>query len=363
MKGAELFLDNIVKIFRIGKRNAITAVDHISLTVPSGALVTLLGPSGCGKTTTLRLVGGFEFPDEGEIYLDNKRITFLPPQQRPTATVFQSYALFPHMTVFQNVAYGLKVRRLNRREINHRVQEALRLVGLSDFASRMPFQLSGGQQQRVALARVLAIKPKVILFDEPLSNLDAKLRVETRAQIRRLQRDLGLTSLYVTHDQSEAMAISDYVAVMNHGRIQQFGTPREVYLQPTNKFVAEFIGEASFLKAKILEKTEATMKCLLHNFYVLECKNIPNINVGDEGFLVLRPEFVELLPVESNDDYLVGQISLIELTGSIVTYQIRLQSNEVVIVKKMGWLGNNVLNEGTYVKLKINVDTVHFVKG
>lgn len=360
MAGAELKLNNITKTFKAGRRGFIIAVDHVSLVVPGGKLVTLLGPSGCGKTTTLRIVGGFELPDEGEVYIDGKNVTFLPPQQRPTATVFQSYALFPHMTVFQNVAYGLKVRRLHRKEIQKRVKEALSLVGLTELGDRMPHQLSGGQQQRVALARVLAIQPRVILFDEPLSNLDAKLRVETRVQVRRLQQDMQITSLYVTHDQSEAMAISDYVAVMDKGRIQQFGTPREIYLEPSNKFVADFIGEANFVKAIVIEINERDMTCALEGGVKVRVKKRRDVGIGDKGYVVIRPEYIKLVNIQ--DGNLTGQITFVEVTGSTVTYSIRLPSDESIKVKTLGWTEESILPEGMSVGLKIITDAIHFVK-
>lgn len=361
MTGAELQLKNLTKTFKVGRKGAVTAVDDVSLVVPGGKLVTLLGPSGCGKTTTLRIVGGFELPDRGEVFIEEKNVTFLPPQQRPTATVFQTYALFPHMTVFQNVAYGLRVRRVPRKEIYNRVQEALSLVGLAELADRMPHQLSGGQQQRVALARVLAIKPKVILFDEPLSNLDAKLRVETRAQIRQLQQGMQLTCLYVTHDQSEAMAISDYVAVMNKGRIQQFGTPQEIYFKPSNAFVADFIGEANLLRARVKQVTEKTIVYVLDCGSIFEINKTQDVQANDEGFLVIRPEFIHL--ESSQYSHLVGQITFVEVTGSIIIYYVKLPSGEIVKVKKLGWTEDSILPEGTTIGLRIIADTMHFVKG
>ncbi len=258
-----VYFDHVVKVFAAGTRREVRAVDDFSLAVERGELVTLLGPSGCGKTTTLRILAGFELPTSGDVYIEGQKMTHVPPQKRPTCMVFQSYGLFPHMTVFENVAYGLKVRRLPRREIKKRVSEVLSLVGLQGLEDRGVGQLSGGQQQRVALCRAIVIQPKVLLFDEPLSNLDAKLRKGTREQIRRIQKELGITSLYVTHDQAEAMSISDRIAVMNAGRLQQLGTAEEIYARPANRFVADFIGEANFLTAKVLTVESDRVRILL----------------------------------------------------------------------------------------------------
>ncbi len=240
---AAVILRRVLKSFGTGA----PAVDTIDLDIAPGELVTLLGPSGCGKTTTLRMIAGLEEPSSGSITIGDEDVTHLPAEKRDVTMVFQSYALFPHMNVFDNVAYGLKVARRPRPEIAARVAEALDLVGLGAYADRSVDALSGGQQQRVALARALVMKPRVILFDEPLSNLDAKLRLRVRAEIRALQRRLGLTAVYVTHDQEEALAISDRVVVMKSGRIEQIGSPRDLYTRPATRFVADFIGSANIL--------------------------------------------------------------------------------------------------------------------
>ncbi|GIW24042.1 ABC transporter ATP-binding protein [Meiothermus sp.] len=232
------------------------AVDNLSLTVPAGQLLTLLGPSGCGKTTTLRMVAGLEIPDGGHIRLGTQDITELPAYRRGLGMVFQSYALFPHMSVFENVAYGLKNRGLAASEVARRVEAALQRVGLGGLGARPPHTLSGGQQQRVAVARALVLEPPLLLFDEPLSNLDAKLRRSVRTELRALQQELGITALYVTHDQEEALALSDLIAVMNAGRLQQLGTPEEVYRYPANPFVASFIGMSSTLEAQAEPREE-----------------------------------------------------------------------------------------------------------
>jgi len=237
-----------LRLERLDKRfEATEAVRELSLDIERGEMLSLLGPSGCGKTTTLRMVGGFLRPDGGRIVLDGEDVTALPPERRPTATVFQSYALFPHMTVLRNVIYGLKFRKVPREEALAAGRAMLEKVGLPGAGDKTIDQLSGGEQQRVALARALIVRPKVLLLDEPLSNLDAKLRVRMRGEIRRLQREFGITALYVTHDQEEALALSDRVAVMEGGRIVQIGTPREVYGAAANGFVADFIGRSNIL--------------------------------------------------------------------------------------------------------------------
>src|SRR5215212_9613574 len=225
-----LTLENISKVFPSrGNVGEVVAVHDVNLDIQKGELVTLLGPSGCGKTTTLRMIAGFEFPSEGRIVLDGLEINSLPPHKRGMSMVFQSYALFPHLTVFENIAYGLNVQRLNKKTILERVDRVLGLVHLEGYGARPPGQLSGGQQQRVALARALVMEPKVLLMDEPLSNLDAKLREEMRTEIRRIQKTLGITTVYVTHDQSEAMTLSDRIVVMNRGKIEQVAPPRQIY--------------------------------------------------------------------------------------------------------------------------------------
>lgn len=354
----ELVLEKLTKVFR-GRRSTVVAVDHVDLEVEKGELLTLLGPSGCGKTTTLRLVGGFEVPTEGEIYLAGRRITFLPPQRRPTATVFQSYALFPHMTVFENVAFGLKVRRIPRVEIRRRVQEVLELVGLKGLEDRPPAKLSGGQQQRVALARVLVIRPQVLLFDEPLSNLDAKLRVETREHIRRIQKEVGITSLYVTHDQAEAMAISDRVVVMNQGRVQQVGSPQEVYMRPVNMFVADFIGRASFLRARVVASNATATEVEVAGTRLRLPKGF-GFSPGEEVHVVVRPEAVDL--VAPGDGHLSGQVLLAQLTGSSAHYRVALSSGEVVEVEVLGALERGLLTPGTSVGLQLHLKSLHLLK-
>ena len=289
-------LDHISKIYQDPKTGKdFYAVRDTSLDIEPGSFVTLLGPSGCGKTTTLRMIAGFESPDEGEIYLGDEPINELTPNKRDTAMVFQSYALLPHYNVFDNVAYGLKLRKVPKDEIKARVMRILDLVELTGMEGRMTNQLSGGQQQRVALARALVIEPSVLLFDEPLSNLDAKLRVSMRTEIRRIQQEVGITAIYVTHDQSEAMALSDKIIIMNKGVVAQMGTPQEIYYHPVNEFVADFIGEANFLKGKLIS-SDGRSATLAVDGNLITVPGKPGMAPGEEYTIVLRPEAARLAP-------------------------------------------------------------------
>jgi len=276
---------DITKLF--GK---VVACNKINLDMPDGRLFTLLGPSGCGKTTFLRIIAGFENPDEGRILFDKQNITSLQPYERSTGMVFQNYALWPHMSVFENIAYGLKVQNLDKKEIEKRVDRALNLVQLGGLGERTPFQLSGGQQQRVALARALVIEPKVLLLDEPLSNLDAKLRLEMRHEIMRIQRELGITTVYVTHDQEEALSISDRIAIMKEGRIQQTGSPQEIYNNPNSVFVADFIGQSTFLPG-LITQTGKILRIQLNAGVTLQAKpGIHTFKKGEKVMCAIRPE-------------------------------------------------------------------------
>ena len=283
-------LEHISKIYQDPKTGKdFYAVKDTSLEIEPGSFVTLLGPSGCGKTTTLRMIAGFESPDEGEIFLGGEAINALTPNKRDTAMVFQSYALLPHYNIFDNVAYGLKLRKMDKATIKEKVTKILKLVGLEGMEARMTNQLSGGQQQRVALARALVLEPGVLLFDEPLSNLDAKLRVTMRTEIRRIQQEAGITAIYVTHDQSEAMALSDKIIIMEKGVVAQIGTPQEIYYHPASEFVADFIGEANFLKGKLSDKNGDA------GIVTVEGHPVPVVGVADQAdgkecTLVLRPE-------------------------------------------------------------------------
>ena len=320
-------LDHISKIYQDPKTHEdFFAVNDVSLDIAPGEFITLLGPSGCGKTTTLRMVAGFESPDEGEIYLGSESINELTPNKRDTAMVFQSYALFPHMNVFENVAYGLKLRKVPAAEIQKRVSNILNLVELSGMELRMTNQLSGGQQQRVALARALVVEPGVLLFDEPLSNLDAKLRVQMRTEIRRIQQRLGITAIYVTHDQSEAMSISDRIIIMRKGIIEQQGSPKEIYYHPVNEFVADFIGECNFLDCKVVSASGNEITVDVNGSCVKVVSDKQRVS-GEQGKIVLRPEAIR---IESKGD-IPCKVELSCFMGSYQYYHVRVGSTLVKI--------------------------------
>ena len=267
-----------------------TALDQVSLSIADNEFFTLLGPSGCGKTTLLRVIAGFEDVSAGEILLYGENIAGLPPEQRPVNTVFQHYALFPHMTVAENVAFGLKRLRKPPAEVDETVRRMLSLVHLEDFAERAPGQLSGGQQQRVALARALAPRPRVLLLDEPLSALDLKLRQAMRGELQRLQRETGITFVFVTHDQEEALAMSDRIAVLKGGVLQQVGRSRDIYLRPENRFVADFIGDTNFLDARVESLTERGAELALGEALRVTVKTDAALEVGDTVTVSIRPE-------------------------------------------------------------------------
>ncbi len=307
---ADVRLIDLVK--RFGRA---VAVDHVSLEVPEGCFTTLLGPSGCGKTTTLRMIAGFHPADAGDILIGGARINDVPPHRRPTAMVFQEYALFPHMTVFDNVAYGLRMRRIPAAEVRRRVEATLALVGLVGGTRKFPAQLSGGQQQRVALARAIVVEPEVLLLDEPLSNLDAKLRIRVRAEIRQLQQKLGKTTIYVTHDQEEALAISDQIAVMDQGRILQIGTPLQIYHRPAHRFVAEFVGLANFVEGDVLGAGRVRacgVELAVHG----------RTREGSRVVLMLRPEAIRLRPQPpaQMENVIRGQITGMSFLGTLARY-------------------------------------------
>ena len=320
-------LEHISKIYQDPKTGKnFYAVHDTTLDIEPGTFVTLLGPSGCGKTTTLRMIAGFESPDEGEIYLGGEAINSLTPNKRDTAMVFQSYALLPHYNVFDNVAYGLKIRKLPKEEIRERVLNILKLVEMEGMESRMTNQLSGGQQQRVALARALVLEPGVLLFDEPLSNLDAKLRVTMRTEIRKIQQKVGITAIYVTHDQSEAMSISDKIILMSKGKVEQIGTPREIYYHPNSKFVADFIGEANFLDAQVLSENGEKARIRVAGEEI-EVNNFAHARAGDKSELVIRPEVAKL----SETGVLEGTVTLSTFMGSYQYYQMLVDGMEIQI--------------------------------
>lgn len=341
LQPATVRLDNIVKQFGTGA----PAVDAVNLDIAPGELVTLLGPSGCGKTTTLRMIAGLESPTEGHITIGEDEVTHLPAEKRDVTMVFQSYALFPHMNVMANVGYGLKVARRPRAEIAARVSEALELVGLEAYGDRSVDALSGGQQQRVALARALVMKPRVILFDEPLSNLDAKLRHHVRAEIRALQQRLGLTAVYVTHDQEEALAISDRVVVMNAGRIEQQGKPRELYHRPASHFVADFIGSANILPGRF-----DGQRIELGNAIIPHVQGIASGPVG----VVIRPEAARI-----SSTGLKAKVVSVSFLGPVT--EVTFQTNVGQITANLPDEAISGLNPGATVALDFAPGSLHLL--
>ena len=347
-------LDHISKIYQDPKTGKdFYAVKDTSLTIEPGSFVTLLGPSGCGKTTTLRMIAGFESPDEGEIYLGDEPINELTPNKRDTAMVFQSYALLPHYNVFDNVAYGLKLRKVPKDEIRERVTKILELVELGGMESRMTNQLSGGQQQRVALARALVIEPSVLLFDEPLSNLDAKLRVTMRTEIRRIQQEVGITAIYVTHDQSEAMALSDQIIIMNKGVVAQMGTPQEIYYHPVDEFVADFIGEANFLRGT-MSGSEAGYAVLNVEGNPLRVPARDGVEIGKEYTVVLRPEAATL----ADGGGLPCRVVLSCFMGSYQNYHVMV-GDTLVKLEEHNPKNKRIYQVGETCSLVFDPDSVH----
>ncbi|HPU68974.1 MAG TPA: ABC transporter ATP-binding protein [Acetomicrobium flavidum] len=324
-------LKHLTKIFNSGEA-AFKAVDDVNLQINAGELVTLLGPSGCGKTTILRMIAGFETPTEGQVFIGKHDVTSIAANKRNIGFVFQNYALFPHMTVFDNIAYGLKIRKLPTGEIVRRVAEALETVSLGGIEDRFPNQLSGGEQQRVALARVLVINPQVLLMDEPLSNLDAKLRIYMRSEIRSLQKRLGITCVYVTHDQKEALALADRIAVLNGGKVEQIATPFELYTNPTSLFVADFIGQANILKGKLTSIDGNFAKVLISEITVIAYVGEKSLEfkVGDEVAAAIRPESIEI--VSPDDGTLRGQIVSSVFLGDEIEYVVKLASGDTIRV-------------------------------
>jgi putative spermidine/putrescine transport system ATP-binding protein len=333
-----------LQIDRVTKRyGEVSAVRDVTLEVADGEFVVLLGPSGCGKTTTLRVVAGFAEPTSGAVRLGERDITHLPPWKRNAGLVFQSYALFPHLTVAQNVAFGLEMRKAGAAETAARVADALRLVRLEHLGERLPRQLSGGQQQRVALARALAFHPDVLLLDEPLSNLDAKLRQEVRVEIRELQRKLGLTTVMVTHDQEEALTMADRLVVMNDGAVRQVGTQQDLYERPTDRFVASFVGRSTFIEGEV----EAPGRFRSAGGLALVC----NAAAPGPATLALRPEriVVEATPNAAMDNNLPGMVEFVSYLGATVDMHVRISAKERVVVQITNRAGTPVPGVGTQV--------------
>ncbi len=317
----------------------IDAVKDLDLEIERGSFTTLLGPSGCGKTTTLRIIAGFVKEDSGKIFLNDQLINNIPPHKRKVGMVFQSYALFPHMNVFNNLAYGLYIKKLPKSEIEEKVKNILRFIGLEGKEKQMISQLSGGQQQRVALGRTIILEPEVLLMDEPLSNLDAKLRISVRNEIKQIQKKLGITTIYVTHDQEEALSMSDTIVVMNSGEIQQIGTPWEIYNYPKNQFVADFIGMKNFIEAivKKIEDDKIFLDCNGQQVSMNKIKN-NSFSVNEKLLISIRPEDIRIYKEKPDDHHNTiniweGTITQSSYLGKIIRYWIRLENNLELIVE------------------------------
>jgi iron(III) transport system ATP-binding protein len=375
-KSVSVSLEGVTKIFKNTKgKSDVIAVHESNFTVEAGELVTLLGPSGCGKTTTLRMIGGLELPTSGKIRIGSEDVTMLPPNARDTATVFQSYGLFPHLTVGENVAYGLKLKKMPKADIDKKVMEFLDMVGLGDLHDRPPGQLSGGQQQRVALARSLIVEPSVLLLDEPLSNLDALLREQMRVEIRRIQKSLGTTAVYVTHDRVEAMTLSDRVIVMRDGRIQQIGTPQQIYEDPDSKFIAGFVGKAAFFPVELLEKraTTKTAKtasgssgssggswaCKLKNKTYELSRFASDVELGKEAVIMARPESLRL--AESGVGAVEGIVKMNVYLGHSIESFVETPDGEVLI-QIDDPASKKIYSEGAKVSIEFNSERIRLLK-
>ncbi len=359
-------LVNISKVFKDSKnaRGEVVAVSDFNLEIEEGEMVTLLGPSGCGKTTTLRIVSGFETPTTGEVWISGENVTEVPPNKRDTSMVFQSYAIFPHLSVGHNIGFGLELKGWKPERIREEVLKIMEIMNLTEMYDRRPDQLSGGQQQRVALARAIINKPSVLLFDEPLSNLDAKLREQMRIEIRRIQQAFKITSIYVTHDQAEAMTVSDRIVVMNDGKVMQVGTPFEIYMKPANWFVADFIGRVNFIGGKAV----GVSKKAITVDYGHTRKDITSwsgeISEGDEVLTVIRPESLKLSSTTGKDSWLfTGRVSKTVYLGPTAEYEIEVEGLErpiEAVVYNPAEVG--FFERGESVSVDFNPKTAHLLK-
>ncbi|MFJ7936685.1 ABC transporter ATP-binding protein [Sporosarcina sp. NPDC096371] len=354
MKGVTL--ENITKKF--GKAHGVA---DLNIAIQPGEFFTFLGPSGCGKTTTLRMIAGFYFPTEGDIYFDDRNVSTLQPNKREIGMVFQNYALFPHMTVDENIAFGLQVRKLSKATIKEKVDRTRSLVRLEQYGSRKINELSGGQQQRVALARALVIEPDILLLDEPLSNLDAKLREETRVEIKRLQSELGVTTVYVTHDQTEAMAMSDRIMVMENGYVKQIGTPQAIYNRPENRFVASFIGETNLIKTTVRQVTRDEVE--VESEEGIRLVGMPanaaasaDLRQGSTVYLSIRPEAFGIGP---GPNEMLGRVQFVEFTGVSIQYVIDVKGFHFTLMMIND--GNELLAIGDMIVVHVPLRNVYFL--
>jgi ABC-type Fe3+/spermidine/putrescine transport system ATPase subunit len=323
-----------IKIVDVSKRfGVVEALKQVSLDIPRGSFTTFLGPSGCGKTTMLRTIAGFYKLKEGKIYFGDRLINDVPSHQRNAIMVFQDYALFPHMSIGENIAYGLKIRKMPPAEIGERVARTTEYLGIRGLENRHPGEISGGQQQRVALARALVMEPEVLLLDEPLSNLDAKLRMNIRAELRQIQKNLGITTVYVTHDQAEALSLSDQIAVMDSGRVIQMGSPWDIYYKPVNTFVADFVGTANLLRARVFEKAKGFLTAGIGGFRITIAETPGEAGVGDTITVCIRPETIEVRGQGTKDltNVVKGKVVNSIFEGAQIRYWIAVEDQEIVV--------------------------------
>lgn len=333
------------------KYDSNTVLHNVDLSIEKGTFLSLLGPSGCGKTTTLRIVAGFESPDGGDVIIEDEVINKIPVYKRNIGMVFQSYALFPHMNVEQNIAYGLEQRKMSQSEIRKEVAKAIEMVQLTGFEKRKPKQLSGGQQQRVALARALVIKPRLLLLDESLSALDKKLRVDMQVELRQIQKKVGITTIFVTHDQEEALTLSDKIAVMNKGEIIQLDTPHAIYEKPVNSFVAGFLGQSNFFKGVIRDIREDIYCLQMENGDRIHIEAEEKLNLNQNCVLSIRPEKISIEKEKpSNKTSLKGVIKFITYAGNLSIYRVQVMGEEV-IVQQQNFFGEEKVKNGDNVYL------------
>lgn len=352
-KEIKLNISKLTKVFT-PKGRTVKAVDDINLQIEEGEFVCLLGPSGCGKTTTLRMIAGFEIPTSGNIIMNGKDIAYLTPDKRGISMVFQNYALFPHMNVYDNIAYGLKLQKRPKEEIQERVANILKIMKMDEFADRVPSQMSGGQQQRVSLARALIMNSEVLLFDEPLSNLDAKLRLHMRDEIRKLQQEVGITSIYVTHDQVEAMALSDKIVIMKDGKIVQVGSPKEIYQKPNSEFVAKFIGRANIIDAYVKEKFEDKTKINILGFDYMVNETVP-YEINEKCQVVIRPESIIF-----NLNYHNLKVVKSVFMGENHEYEVEIDGKIIEIILNNPH-GKEIKNINEYLSFGFDENSIHIL--
>jgi len=353
----------MVELRQVSKRfGSHEALKDASFAINTGEFMTFLGPSGCGKTTCLRLISGFDTPSSGRIFIDGKDVTFDPPYRRDVNQVFQNYALFPHLTIYENIAFGLRMKRVAPADITHRVQRVLEMTALGDFVNRKPAQLSGGQRQRVALARAIICEPKVLLLDEPLSALDAKLRTQMRVELKQLQKKLGITFIYVTHDQEEALTMSDRVAVINAGRVEQIGTVSEIYYKPATRFVASFIGDTNIVEAQILDSDSGMLRCRLKGGLELRVRRQES-DASAKLLLSLRPEKIRLHRIDPRGvNSFSCQVAMEIFKGAVDELTLTVQGNlQLGAILANDGNAETDFHEGDQVFASIQPEDIHIV--